>query len=179
MDGAHRRKLKRIDLPRHGRYLTFSCYRRMPLLNNDRIKDAFVDHLAFVRKQMDFQLLAWVVMPEHVHLLVLPGKASVTAILRRLKAPFAKQILARWRALDAPVLPQLIDAHGEHRFWQRGGGYDRKVVSEAVVHQTIDYIHANPVRRQLVHRVTDWRRSSSRWYAGKRRNGPTIDRLRL
>jgi putative transposase len=52
-----------------------------------------------------------------------------------------------------------------HRFWQPGGGYDRNVVEIAAVHQIIEYIHANPVRRGLVACAEDWEWSSARWYA--------------
>jgi putative transposase len=53
-----------------------------------------------------------------------------------------------------------------YRFWQRGGGYDRNVIESATVHQMIEYIHANPVRRGLVEQATDWLWSSARFYAG-------------
>ncbi len=65
-----RRTLKRIEEPGHGRFLTFSCYRRLPLLGNDRVKDAFVQELGRTRRDLGFRLYAWVVMPEHVHLLL-------------------------------------------------------------------------------------------------------------
>lgn len=49
-----RRTLKRIEAPTHGRFLTFSCTRRLPLFQNDRIKDAFVEELGRVRQEMGF-----------------------------------------------------------------------------------------------------------------------------
>ena len=52
------------------------------------------------------------------------------------------------------------------RFWQPGGGYDRTATTIETVHSMIDYIHANPVRRNLVSCATDWEWSSTRWYAG-------------
>ena len=36
-----------------------------------------------------------------------------------------------------------------YRFWQRGGGYDRNIYSDAEVWEKIDYIHANPIARGL------------------------------
>ncbi|MEK6261121.1 MAG: hypothetical protein AABP62_21185 [Planctomycetota bacterium] len=46
------------------------------------------------------------------------------------------------------------------------GGCDRNAFEIATVHAMIDYIHANPVRRGLVERPTDWEWSSARWYGG-------------
>ena len=54
------------------------------------------------------------------------------------------------------------------RFWQPGGGYDRNVEQLGTLRSMIDYIHANPVRRDLIQRVVEWEWSSARWYAGMR-----------
>lgn len=116
----HRPQLKRINEHGHGRYLTCSCYRRLPLFKNDRIKDALAEHLALIRQMMPFHLYAWVIMPEHIHLLVLPvGPTTVTALLRRLKSPFARRMIERWRQFNAPVFGRVTDNRGKARFWQR------------------------------------------------------------
>jgi putative transposase len=52
-----------------------------------------------------------------------------------------------------------------YRFWQRGGGYDRNLISKDAVISSIQYIHANPVRRGLVETPEDWPWSSARFYA--------------
>ena len=54
------------------RFLTFSCYHRLPLFNNDAIKDEFVRALDNARKRTDCRIIAWVIMPNHVHMLVAP-----------------------------------------------------------------------------------------------------------
>ncbi len=54
-----------------------------------------------------------------------------------------------------------------HRFRQRGGGYDRNLTRPKTVHATIDYIHANPVRRELVPTPDDWHSSSAGYFAGR------------
>ena len=54
------------------------------------------------------------------------------------------------------------------RFWMRGGGYDRNLRSLDDVREKIRYIHANPVRRNLVDKVEDWKWSSYRaWQSGE------------
>ena len=149
-------------------------------LGNDRIKDAFAEHLTFVKQVLSFHLYTWVLMPEQFHLLILPGSsANVTAVLRRIKAPFARHVVERWRQLDANVLPRITDAQGKVRFWQPGGGYDRNITADGELEEKIDYMHANPVRRTLANRSVDWRWSSALWYAGKSVSGPTIDSIDL
>lgn len=175
-----RRHMHRVGQPNDVRFLTFSCYRRLPLFQNNSIKAAFADRLALARESTGIRLIAWVVMPEHVHLLVMPlghGK-SVTQYLRFLKRPFAQMVVSRWRDLQARVLDQLIDKQGATRFWQQGGGYDRVMRSEDDVREKIAYINSNPVRRGLVEHAEDWRWSSARWYAGHREGEMPMDWIR-
>ncbi len=162
---AHR---VRVEDPGDVRFLTFSCFGRLPLFLNDSIKARFVERLSAARDQHGFALLGWVIMPEHVHLLLWPKLPSspVNRILRSLKQPFAQEVLERFRERNAPVLPRLIDSRGVSRFWLRGGGYDRNIRSDQEFIEKIEYIHNNPVRRGLVATTTDWPWSSARWYGG-------------
>ena len=160
-----RRHRTRYEAPQQARFLTFSCYRRLPLFQNDNIKTAFAEHLLACELELRFRLLEWVVMPEHVHLLLVPTlpDSPVPAVLRRIKEPFARKVLARWRTLRAPILERLVDARGATRFWQRGGGYDRNISTDDELFETTRYIHENPVRRGLVHDVREWQWSSIGW----------------
>jgi len=173
----HPRHRKRYEVQRHARYLTFSCYGRLPLFKNDAIKHEFVEHLAAVREKLKYRLLAWVIMPEHVHLLLVPDlpECPVSVILRSLKQAFAQRIVNRWVELNAPVLARITDTRGIRRFWQRGGGYDRNIFSYEELGEKIMYIHNNPVRRGLVDRADEWSWSSYHWYSGVREGVLPID----
>ena len=146
--------------------MTHSCYGRLPLFANDAIRTTFADHLARVRRRGGFQLYAWVVMPEHIHLLLTPDlpDVTVTKVLRALKRPFAAMVLSRWRQLDAAILQRIGDNRGAPHFWQDGGGYDRNIFSVSELSEKVAYIHNNPVRRGLVRRAVDWPWSSVAWY---------------
>jgi putative transposase len=170
VSAPHRKKLHRYEVLGGARFLTFSCFQRLPLFGNDAIKNLFVEHLERSRRQHRYRLIAWVIMPEHVHLILVPDlpTSPITVILQNLKADFARAVIARWKELDAPVLHRLRTSAGQVRFWQHGGGYDRNVRDEAEYFQKIDYIHGNPVKRGLVENSLDWPWSSARWYAGDR-----------
>ncbi len=172
--------MKRIEQENHARFLTFSCYNRLPLFTNDTIKDLFIDHLESTQERTNFHLLAWVIMPEHIHLLLWPKlpEFPVSKITWHLKRSFAKQVINRWRDLDAEILNQLTTPTGQTRFWQHGGGYDRNIHSPEELNEKINYIHTNPVRRGLVNNPTDWAWSSARWYAGIKDNSIPIDEPR-
>lgn len=159
---------RRFEIANQPRFLTFCCYKRLPLFGNDAIKDAFATRLEVSRVRLGFRLCAWVVMPEHVHLIIVPNlpEVSTSQILSAIKRPFAELVLRRWKQLRAPILKHVRVATDRYRFWQAGGGYDRNVRDEGEMLRKIEYIYANPVNRGVVDKPVDWRWSSARWYAG-------------
>ncbi|MFI4897925.1 MAG: REP-associated tyrosine transposase [Phycisphaerales bacterium JB059] len=171
-----RKKLRRYEIKGHARFLTFSCNQRLALFENPAIRDTFAEQVFLARSRLGFKLFAWVIMPEHVHLLVLPLESTVPSILSATKRPFSALVLQRWRELEAPVLERIRDGSGAERFWQAGGGYDRNIFSEGELREKIRYIHENPVRRGLVEREEDWAWSSARAMRGLETRWPTIDR---
>ena len=174
-----RKTRRRYENPGECRFLTFSCYHRMRLFDNDAIKDAFLEQIDSARRATGFRLIGHVIMPEHVHLMIVPAlpEAPVARVLRVLKGAFAHRVIARWKELDAPVLMKIADAHGAQRFWQPGGGYDRNIHSDDEFFEKLEYMHTNPVKRGLVTQPTDWRWSSARWYAGMRGDSLRLDAI--
>ena len=168
-----RKTRRRFDEVGQARELVFSCYRRLQFLNRDRTRLWFLEELESARQQWSFDLWAYVLMPEHVHLLILPRGPQPKAgkIAGRIKEAVARKAIAYLEAHAPHWLPRITVREGRRirrRFWQPGGGYDRNVVEPSTVHQMVEYIHANPVRRGLVASAEDWEWSSARWYAGIR-----------
>ena len=149
-----RKQLRRIEQPGHARDLTCSCYHGLPLFQNEAIKRVFVRQLDAVIRRHPVKLVAWVLMPEHFHLLVFPDISQITIpqFLVSLKQPIARVVLGRWRELRAPILDRLRDSKGKCHFWQPGGGYDRNLLDGPELPEKVGYIHLNPVRRGYVDR---------------------------
>jgi putative transposase len=167
----HHKKLRRYDEPGHARFLTFSCYHRLPLLSKDRSRHWFADALSAARIKHDFQLWGWVIMPEHVHLLILPRDGCrMASILNGIKTTAGRRAIGYLRKEAPHFLSRLAqrDPRGTwYRFWQAGGGWDENTTEAKRVQEVIDYIHFNPVRRGLVQRPEDWPWSSARaWLTG-------------
>ncbi len=129
-------------------FVTFSCVRRAPLLRTPESRDEVLHILETVRKKWEWRIFAYVVMPEHVHLLVdEPERYDLANCLqvfkqmtsRRLKAPEAKH------------------------FWLTRY-HDRNVANRKKRIDVINYIHSNPVKRGLVDRPENWKWSSYRAY---------------
>ncbi|MEL7484462.1 MAG: transposase, partial [Planctomycetota bacterium] len=100
-----RKRLVRCELANQARYLTFSCHSQAPLLDSPNHRDILADQLFTSRAHLEFRLHAWVIMPEHVHLLLTPRlpDVDVPRILSAIKRRSATQILAEMRVRgDAP-----------------------------------------------------------------------------
>ena len=165
-----RKTCKRLDVPGHAHCLTFSCYRRQPFLKGERACRWLIEAIDGARRTTPFDLWAYVIMPDHVHLVIRPARGvSVSAILKQIKQPVAVAALRHVKTHAASFLQRMLDVQPggrqSHRFWQRGGGYDRNLRSVRDVHEKIAYIHANPVRRGLVEHPRQWPWSSWRaWH---------------
>ena len=130
-------------------FITFSCYRRRPKLGTGESRDAFERSLERVRRQYSLYVTGYVVMPEHVHLLLSePPDAPLAKALQSLKQSVARTLALR----------------GAEPFWQ-ARYYDFNVYSERKRIEKLRYMHRNPVRRGLVAVPEDWSWSSFRHWA--------------
>jgi putative transposase len=147
-------------------FITFSCYRRQPLLGSPRARDRFLKILDDVRSQYKFLLLGYVIMPEHVHLLVSePAKGDPSKVLQVLKQKVSRALHDRRRkprpeqsSLDFPPSETRVGALWQRRF------YDFNVWSSEKLKEKLEYMHANPVKRKLVVHPKDWPWSSWGYY---------------
>jgi len=159
---------KRFDEPGEARFLTFSCFRRQPFLTRDRSRAWLIEGIdrALLRHPID--LWAFVIMPEHVHLLVYPNTSNVdiAAFLYTMKKSVTTRALDFIRKDSPAFLERMHDlqpnGRSSYRSWQRGGGYDENLFRPRKIWEKIDYIHQNPVRRGLCNHPMDWKWSSAR-----------------
>lgn len=149
---THRKRVKHYHEPGHFHELTFSCYHRKPLLTNNDWRSRLSEKIQSACEEVAFDLVAFVYMPEHVHLLVYPTlpEPNIGLFLARLKQPFSKEIKELLIQNKSSLLEQLTvrERPGKccFRFWQEGPGYDRNIFSSDALDASIDYIHTNPVK---------------------------------
>jgi putative transposase len=144
--------LKRYQHSKQTHFVTFSCYRRLPRLLDDRVSGMFVESLERTRRSYGLRVYGYVVMPEHVHLLVSEPEVAVLArAIQALKISVARREM-------------FYSTEGDATFWQKRY-YDHNVRSYESFVEKLCYIHRNPVKRELVERPEDWRWSSFRHYA--------------
>ena len=151
-------------MPGEAHELTFSCFKRRQFLGKERTRKYFLDALELAREKHGIHLWAYVIMPEHAHVLIWPDREeySVGDILKTIKQSVARKAVRFLREENPAGLKQLATGHKEspYRFWMDGGGYDRNVYTFGALRKMVDYIHNNPVRRGLVEQAEDWKWSS-------------------
>ena len=141
--------LKRYQQTGDVHFITFSCYRRAPLLGSELARDTFVVTMERVRRWYGFYLIGFVVMPEHVHLLLSePERGNLAVVLQMLKQ----------------IVSQKLNERTTTSFWQPRY-YDFNVCREQKLTEKLDYMHQNPVQRGLVARPEDWIWSSALHYS--------------
>jgi putative transposase len=126
--------------------VTFSCYRRQQYLGGVLARNLFEQSLETMRLRYDFVVAGYVVMPEHVHLLLSEPKRAVLAkALQALKLSVTRQ-------------------RPERPFWQ-ARYHDFNIFSEHKRSEKIMYMHKNPIKRGLVSAAEEWPWSSYAHYA--------------
>ena len=147
-------------------FITFSCYRRTQMLSARR-RDLFLRQLESLRKQYRFVVVGYVVMPEHVHLLVSePERRDLSVVIKSLKQAVARRVLAGMRRrsrLQGELFPDIPPHLWQARF------YDFNVWTEKKRLEKLRYMHRNPVLRKLASSPEQWRWSSFRAYAYRER----------
>jgi putative transposase len=143
-------RLKRYQTEGHHHFLTFSCYHRLPYLNDDHSRIVFLNTLERLRQRHQFYLFGYVLMPEHVHLLLSePKLRPLATIISVLKGETSKLLKG-----------------SRTQFWQTRY-YDFNVFTQPKFVEKLQYIHRNPVERALVEKPEDWPWSSFlHWQTG-------------
>jgi len=140
--------LKRFQHSGQTHFVTFGCYHGRPLFIEPASKRIFEAGLERVRRGFELSVYGYVVMPNHVHLLISePPRQTLADALKSLKQGVSRRLLGE----------------AEH-FWQKRY-YDFNIRDHKQFVEKLRYIHRNPVTRGLCERAEDWEWSSFLQYA--------------
>ncbi len=139
--------LKHFQASRQTHFITFCCYHRRPLLTPNLAKETFERALERVRRSFQLCVYGYVIMPEHVHLLLSePQQGTLADALKSLKQGVSRRLI------------------GDAEHFCRNA-YDFNIRNAQQFVEKLRYIHRNPVQRGLCERPEDWPWSSFRQYA--------------
>ena len=158
------RGLVRYQQSQQSHFVTFSCYRRLRLLDTPAMRDLVVAALEQTRRRFSLCVYGFVIMPEHVHLLVSePNRGLLANTIQSLKIAASKRS-AQVREFDGKQAP----------LWYKRY-YDRNIRTYSDFLEKLRYIHLNPVKRGLCEHPDEWEWSSFRHYATGRDCGVEIE----
>lgn len=124
-------------------FITFSCYRRQPKLSSPGMCSLFLEALEKTRQKFSLCVYGYVIMPEHVHLLLSePASGTLAEAIHFLKLSSTKQA-------------ESGEPTNNGHFWQKRY-YDRNIRSYSDFTEKLRYIHRNPVKRGLCEKPEDW-----------------------
>jgi REP element-mobilizing transposase RayT len=153
-------------------FCTISVIDWVPVFIDERVIQPIIDSLRFCQEKKALQLFAYVVMPNHLHLIAAAEnlhdqmrdfkRFTSRTIHDRLVAGHRATIL-EWLRVGAQRARR---SRGEFSFWQ-DGFHPQVIRSRTVFDQKLRYLHENPIRKGLVARPAEWRYSSAGWYSGE------------
>ncbi|HAD82101.1 MAG: hypothetical protein A2509_05030 [Candidatus Edwardsbacteria bacterium RIFOXYD12_FULL_50_11] len=134
----------------HPHFITIVSSARRKILLTGNIPTILIENLAFYRKLHDFKLIGFVIMPDHVHLIIYPqGHNAINTILHDYKS-YTAQIIN-------------IELKQKGSFWHKGFN-DRLIRSHEELNNELRYIHNNPLKAGLVDNIEDYKFSSWQYY---------------
>ncbi len=149
---------KRLFIPDSYLFLTITTNCRQPI----RIKNIAILRQGFIntKKNYAFEILAIVVLPDHMHLIITPEKIEeYPKIIRSIKYSFTKNLQNGGIVIPPYKLSNSKMNKGDKGIWQRRY-FEHTIRDEDDLHNHLDYIHYNPVKHNLTQNVKNWEFSS-------------------
>ena len=150
------RKWSNRNLPGALHFVTGAVRDRLPIFQQPACQ-AFLEECQRLRNESECKLIAFVVMPDHFHLIVNPRDGRIREWTGALKSLSANRLI---EMAPRRFLKRETDADGcRHQVWQESFKA-QPLWSDWMIWQKINYIHANPLRAGLVNSAKDYRWSS-------------------
>jgi REP element-mobilizing transposase RayT len=148
------RKWSNQNLPGALHFVTGNFLDRIPVFKQEACCQSFIDNLATFLNEWPCKLIAYVLMPDHLHMIVNPKDGRIKEFTGKLKSVVAREITKTARGIDFK-----LDSEGSLHVWQESFKAT-PLWSAWMIWQKINYIHANPVKAGLVKSAKDYRWSS-------------------
>jgi putative transposase len=115
--------------------LTHVTYNRAPLLINNI--ELFWESYEFTCASINMKLIAWVILPDHVHLLIEPKSNNISNIMKHFKLKYSGLYRSRYNLQSGRIW--------QYRYW------DHIIRNQNDLNRHFDYIHYNQVKHEIVH----------------------------
>jgi len=163
-----RYKIAELESPH---FITCTIVGWLPVFTRQKYFNIITTSLTFCRQRKGLRLHAYVILDNHLHLMV--SADNLSQVIRDFKRHTAKEILAvarqdnkLWLLKQFEFFKDVHKGDSQHQIWQEGF-HPQAITTEDMLRQKLDYVHYNPVRIGFVDYPEDWRYSSARNYLGR------------
>jgi REP element-mobilizing transposase RayT len=163
------RKWSNLNLPGALHYVTGNFLNRVSVFSEAECCNAFLEQLVILNRKWPSKVIAYVLMPDHFHLISNPGDGRIIEFCRDLKSAAAKQIVRRSKHFE------FYETSEGYQVWQESFK-SLPLWSGWMIWQKINYVHANPVRARLAKSAKDYYWSSFRSFYGLNDEPLEVDR---
>jgi REP element-mobilizing transposase RayT len=167
--GRSRYKIYNTEVPH---FLTMTIVDWLPIFANREIADIILDSLRYLQEEKKAKLYAYVIMENHFHCIV--QSDELRRVIQSFKSYTARAIIDYFtEQKNTDILKKLRQnklSHktaSEYQVWQEGN-HPEEITTDEMMHQKLEYIHNNPVRRGYIEESSYWRYSSAQNYEGKK-----------
>lgn len=154
-----------------GYFITFSVVQWVDVFTRESHREIFVDSLRYCQKEKGLTIYAWVLMSNHIHLIVSAKEGfNLSDILRDLKKFTSKAIISNidqstesrrgWMLWFFRSAGQRNSNNINYKFWQQDN-LPIELKFNTMINQRLNYIHENPVKAGLVRNAEDYIYSSA------------------
>jgi REP element-mobilizing transposase RayT len=151
-------------------YATSVIYNRLKIFVLPSFIIPIIDSLNYYRYQYSCRIIGYVIMPDHIHLLLFPQiEQAITDFMRDFKRFTSGRITRQAKVEGKKEWLNRFEQAGseteraEYKVWQ-DSFWEQMIYSESFLKQKLDYIHLNPVRAGIVETSADYPYSSYRNY---------------
>jgi len=180
-------KYKSYHIPGHLYFVTTTVIGRKEILSNTPIAKIILQSLDFLRKDGRIKLFSYVIMPDHLHLVILPleykgRNQTISDLMRDFKKFTSKRIIEKLKEHKREALLSFFSRSAKayrgqmYKVWEEGF-FDENIYTQDFLNQKIQYIHHNPVKKGLVKEPEDYPFSSAKNFISKGKSFLEIDEL--
>lgn len=149
-------------------FITSTIIEFIPVFTSEEYFQIIANSLSYCRKEKDIEILAYVIMDNHFHLLIYSDGLSNK--IKSIKRFTARQIINQskednkdWLLNQFQYYKKKYKKKSKYQVWQEGV-HPQLIQNIQMVKQKMEYIHLNPVRRGLIRKPEDWKYSSASNY---------------
>ena len=154
-------------------YVTFTVHQWADVFTRAVYVDELLNSLRYCQSQKGLEVFAWVIMSNHMHMIIRAKDNNLSDVIRDFKKftskAIYKSISENWKESRKEWLLKVLNYNGKIWFWEEGY-HGEEILSTEFYDSKVNYIHLNPVRAGIVEKEEEYLNSSAGEFFGIRKS---------